>query len=233
MSTIKYYVKGTVRGSRSSDEFVDDLASYELVEYLDEIKQLLDDDNELAQYLHEDSIIYGVVTEIRVGVKVFNHNLYSWTQVTANRKLTKEEKNALLDYLSGQFSDGYGEGLEQQRFTSYTDTATYEEYDEENDEFYDVEYDVEVDCYFHLWDSDLELQFVAVDEIIEDIPKIAKPRCKLVGEDGNIFNLIGIASRALKQAGLMDQAKEMQNKVFQSGGYEEALAIICEYVEAY
>ena len=35
-----------------------------------------------------------------------------------------------------------------------------------------------------------------------------KPKCKLVGEDGNIFNLMGIASKALKEAGLEDESKE-------------------------
>lgn len=36
-----------------------------------------------------------------------------------------------------------------------------------------------------------------------------KPKVKLVGQDGNIFNILGIASRALKKAGYTDEAKEM------------------------
>jgi len=58
-----------------------------------------------------------------------------------------------------------------------------------------------------------------------------KPRCRLVGENGNIFNLVGIASRVLKKAGMREEAKEMQEKVFQSGSYDEALQIIMEYVD--
>lgn len=58
-----------------------------------------------------------------------------------------------------------------------------------------------------------------------------KPVCKLVGSDGNIFNLIGIASRALKRAGMGDKATEMTNRIFGSGSYEEALGIILEYVD--
>lgn len=58
-----------------------------------------------------------------------------------------------------------------------------------------------------------------------------KPICKLIGEDGNIFNLVGIASRVLRRNGMADKAKEMQNRVFNSGSYEEALGIISEYVE--
>lgn len=57
-----------------------------------------------------------------------------------------------------------------------------------------------------------------------------KPDCKLIGEDGNIFNLMGIASRTLKQNGLKDEAKEMCSRVTSSGSYYEALNIIGEYV---
>jgi hypothetical protein len=58
-----------------------------------------------------------------------------------------------------------------------------------------------------------------------------KPVCKLVGEDGNIFNLIGIASRALKTAGEPERAEEMKRRVLQSGSYDEALRVIVEFVE--
>lgn len=61
---------------------------------------------------------------------------------------------------------------------------------------------------------------------------VAKPACKLVGEDGNIFNLVGLASRALKRAGQAEQAAEMSKKVFASGSYDEALQTIMQYVDA-
>ena len=60
---------------------------------------------------------------------------------------------------------------------------------------------------------------------------INKPTCKLIGEDGNVFNLIGLASRALKKAGLPEQAKELTSKCFGAGSYDEALNIIMEYVD--
>ncbi len=59
-----------------------------------------------------------------------------------------------------------------------------------------------------------------------------KPKCKLVGENGNIFYLIGMASRTLKNAGQPEKAKEMCNKITsQAKSYEEALVLISEYVE--
>lgn len=60
-----------------------------------------------------------------------------------------------------------------------------------------------------------------------------KPKCKLIGEDGNIFNLLGIASRTLKVAGYPELAKEMTYRITQGEAkdYSMALAIISEYVE--
>lgn len=60
---------------------------------------------------------------------------------------------------------------------------------------------------------------------------MVKPKCKLVGENGNIFNLMGIASRTLKEAGLGEQAAEMRERIFKSESYDKALQIIMEYVE--
>lgn len=58
-----------------------------------------------------------------------------------------------------------------------------------------------------------------------------KPRCKLIGEDGNIFNLLGIASKTLKKEGLEDDADEMIKRVTSSESYLQALAVISEYVD--
>lgn len=60
-----------------------------------------------------------------------------------------------------------------------------------------------------------------------------KPKIKLTGQDGNIFNLIGIAAAALKKAGMHKQAAEMTTKIFRSGDYHEALGIITEYCEVH
>ena len=58
-----------------------------------------------------------------------------------------------------------------------------------------------------------------------------KPKAQIIGADGNVFNLIGICSRALKTAGYTKEADEMINRVTSSHSYEEALSIMCEYVE--
>lgn len=58
----------------------------------------------------------------------------------------------------------------------------------------------------------------------------SKPDCPLIGQDGNIFNLVGIAVRTLKENGMTEESKEMSSRVFNSGSYSEALSIIDEYV---
>ena len=58
----------------------------------------------------------------------------------------------------------------------------------------------------------------------------AKPSCPLIGQDGNIFHLAGIASRTLKRNGMADEAAEMTGRVFSSKNYDDALNIIGEYV---
>lgn len=57
-----------------------------------------------------------------------------------------------------------------------------------------------------------------------------KPDCPLIEQDGNIFNLMGIASRTLKENGLAEQATEMWDHITSCGSYGEALCIIGEYV---
>lgn len=57
-----------------------------------------------------------------------------------------------------------------------------------------------------------------------------KPDCELIGQDGNIFNLISIASRTLRRNGMAEEATEMCTRIRESNSYDSALCIIGEYV---
>ncbi len=57
-----------------------------------------------------------------------------------------------------------------------------------------------------------------------------KPDCPLIGQDGNTFNLVGIASRTLREHGQREQAMELTRRVFSCDSYGKALSIIGEYV---
>lgn len=58
-----------------------------------------------------------------------------------------------------------------------------------------------------------------------------KPHCKLIGEDGNVFFIIGKVTRTLKEFGYHSQAKEFKKKAMASKSYDEVLQLAMDYVE--
>ena len=78
---------------------------------------------------------------------------------------------------------------------------------------------------------DFEVEQVRSTEVSKEQSVPKRPKMKLVGEDGNIFAILGRASRLLKRNGQAEQAEEMSNRVYHSGDYYKALNIISEYVE--
>ena len=57
-----------------------------------------------------------------------------------------------------------------------------------------------------------------------------KPDCPLIGRDSNVFNLMGIAGRTLREHGMEEQAQEMLQRITQCQSYDSALNIISDYV---
>ncbi|MDR3344442.1 MAG: hypothetical protein LBT21_02435 [Oscillospiraceae bacterium] len=78
------------------------------------------------------------------------------------------------------------------------------------------------------WLSDYRVNALGVSENTPQEKQL--PNAPIIGADGNVFSIIGIASRTLKDHGLRDEAKEMSARAFTSGSYDEALGIIMEYV---
>ena len=58
-----------------------------------------------------------------------------------------------------------------------------------------------------------------------------KPVCRLVGEDGNVFNIIGLVARALHRAGQLEKEKEFRTKAFNAGSYDAVLTLCHDYVD--
>ncbi len=57
-----------------------------------------------------------------------------------------------------------------------------------------------------------------------------KPDCPLIGADGNIWNLIGIASRTLREHDMEEEANQMFHRITQCQSYDSALSILGDYV---
>jgi len=60
---------------------------------------------------------------------------------------------------------------------------------------------------------------------------IKKPKCKLVGTDGNVFAIIGNVSACLRRAGQAEKAQEFRTKAMQSASYGDVLSLCFDYVE--
>ena len=61
-----------------------------------------------------------------------------------------------------------------------------------------------------------------------------KPKCKLSDKNGNVFNLLGIVSRTLRDNHQNKQANECVDRVLKTAtSYDDALRIMMDYVEIY
>ena len=56
--------------------------------------------------------------------------------VRAIEELSQQGIEEIKDYLTGQYSDGWGEGFEQRPIEEWQEEVEYEEYDEEADDYY-------------------------------------------------------------------------------------------------
>ena len=131
--------------------------------------------------------------------------------VELKQELSERDWNLLLSYISGQYSDGWGEGFEQRDIPVADGILNV-----------------------HFWQPDQKYPIV-LDTLPGQAPnapqQVQKPRMKLLGQDGNIFSILGRAGRLLRQNGQSKQAEEMFQRVQDSGDYYKALGIISEYVQ--
>ena len=203
------------------DEFYDEyegcpLDGHDLLQYADAVdeavkKDIADFNGNLMQYYREDDSVRRKVVRAVPNVDEVNGELVGSLWVDTDAPLTAEEQAVFCAYISGQYSDGWGEGFEQR------------------------EIDVgDGKLYVHFWqDHDFELKRDVPDmtEFKKLLNRPKKPKMQLIGQDGNIFAIMGRASRLLKNAGQSDKAKGMCDRVTASQSYSEALNIVSEYVE--
>ena len=200
------------------DEFYDEYEGYpqdghELLEYETAIRDAVENDirdfgSDLMQYYHEDDSVRNKVVTAVPSVEVHGNKLCGCLTVELKEPLLDDEQTVLCNYISGQYSDGWGEGFEQR--------------------------DIRVDdgtLVVHFWQEDGFKMTPSFEKIPKPEKNSLRPKMQLIGQDGNIFAIMGRASRLLKNAGQSDKAKEMCDRVTASQSYSEALNIVSEYVE--
>lgn len=200
------------------DEFYDEYEGYpqdghELLEYETAIRDAVENDTcdfggDLMQYYHEDDSVRNKVVTAVPSVEVHGNKLCGCLTVELKEPLLDDEQTILCNYITGQYSDGWGEGFEQR--------------------------DIRVDdgtLAVHFWQEDGFKMTPSFEKIPKPEKNSLRPKMQLIGQDGNIFAIMGRASRLLKNAGQSDKAKEMCDRVTASQSYSEALSIVSEYVE--
>ena len=189
---------------------------HDLLQYADAVdeavkKDIVDFDGDLMQYYHEDDSVRSKVVSAVPSVEIHGNKLCGCLNVELRESLNEGEQAVLCDYISGQYSDGWGEGFEQRDIRVEDGTLAV-----------------------HFWqhhDFELKRDVPDMTEFNKLLNRPKKPKMQLIGQDGNIFAIMGRASRLLKSSGQGDKAKEMRDRVMSCDSYQKALNIVSEYVE--
>ena len=199
----------------------------ELAQYEDAIQKAVDRENafgeeegsycNLMDYFHGSPSIKEKVGKAVVSVENIDGILYGCTTLQLKEFLESEELHELCEYITGQYSDGWGEGFEQR--------------------------DIQVDggtLNVHFWQGETPRFRTRTVEKKSPVSEKGKPfteskkprpKMRLVGHEGNIFSVLADAVQLLSRNGMGKEADEMAERVFNSDGYYKALSIISEYVE--
>ena len=204
-----------------TEDLDDDYSEYEgipytgkeLTGYRDVIRDAIYEDvkdfyGDLMRYYREDDSVRRKVVRAVPTVDEVNGELVGSLWVDTDAPLTAEEQAVFCAYISGQYSDGWGEGFEQR--------------------------DIRVDdgmLAVHFWQEDGFKMTLSFEKIPKPEKNFLRPKMQLIGQDGNIFAIMGRASRLLKSSGQGDKAKEMRDRVMSCDSYQKALNIVSEYVK--
>lgn len=112
--------------------------------YSNEIFEAIEkEDINLAEYADNDK-----VKSITMSVEFYGNKLYG----VATCEVTDdfEDIEWLKNYLTGQYSDGWGEGFEQREISEWIGEEESEEYDEDEGYYTDY-YDVRYSAYVNFW----------------------------------------------------------------------------------
>lgn len=134
----------------------DGITKEDAIVYADEIIEAVEnDDINLAEYADEyhGATYYKKLHSIKMSTEIYNGKIYGMAICEVEDDWNDDETNQLKEYLTGQYSDGWGEGFEQREISTWTDEEECEEYDKEEDEYYTDYYDARFYAYVSFWQS--------------------------------------------------------------------------------
>lgn len=171
MNKIELYSKAKVKQYQSNWDaeadvgFANESIMDAAAERLAEDPDWRGDGLELAQYVSESN---GFTRELVPSIKISTSGNMFKATVLVNGPVTIDLVEKVKDYISGQYSDGWGEGFEQREVSSDTDyDVDYEEYyDEEAEETVreEVQVEVQMDTYVSPWWSNFSFEKVDITE---------------------------------------------------------------------
>lgn len=109
---------------------------------MEEAQDYLSEDD-MVDYLDEDDIGSSVLEAIEDIYWVLKDEQSGYIELKTNRKLSDKELKPISEWVSGQNSDGLGEGFEQQDFANYP----LDEDDEYDDEWVMASFDWQTNDY--------------------------------------------------------------------------------------
>lgn len=206
------------------DEDGECLTGYDLIQFEPEISEAITERNQnvtmegrpfdLMDYYDRNQSIKDKINSAEVSVKIAEGALWGCTTLQLRELLDAKEMNEFCSYISGQYSDGWGEGFEQKDIEvdgGYLNVHFYQAQD------------------FQFREMPREEKTSQESKAPDPVKK--KPKMELLGHDGNIFSILGRAKSLLVANGQKEEAKEMQQRVFESADYAHALGVVSEYVD--
>lgn len=157
MKTIKIY--NTLLAQCASNEYDFHCPADDWAEELENALAVeMDEDWNLADYTDKDMPYSKKLHSINISTTWIKGKLHGLATCAVDDDWNEEDTAHLIEYLIGQYADGWGEGFEQREIASYTDEDYCEESyeDEETGEFIyeNVPYDVTYYVYVSFWQSE-------------------------------------------------------------------------------
>lgn len=176
----------------------------------------------------------------RISVENIGGILYGCTTLILKEELEDWELAELKEFVSIQYSDGWGECFEQRDIPAdggmvrvYFDFVESPNFQIQSAVIKNPDLEDQKDSILESKESRLESDQSRIQETETPYPQQKKPRPKLplIRHNRHIFSVLPGAFQLLIKSGQKKEAEEMYDRVSKVHGYDEALGIIREYVE--